>query len=145
VSGQWTDTNGVTQTLAGLVERGGQFWLENVPLNPGTNVITVTATDAAGNPASTNLTLVQSSLTLTMDTVDASQLNQVYVTVTGEISDPTYAVWVNGVQGTNNGYGTWFANNVPVTVGGTASFDMTAYPPGYAPTGNSWTNHRRCM
>jgi hypothetical protein len=140
VSGQWTDTNGVTQTVNGLVERGGRFWLENMPLNPGTNIITITATDAAGNPATNTLTLVQSGVTLTMDTVDVSQLNQVQVNVTGEISDPTYAVWVNGVQGTNNGDGTWLADNVPVTSGGTASFDMTAYPPGYAPTGNSWTN-----
>ena len=31
----------------------------------------------------------------------------------GTISDPTYAVWVNGVQGINNGNGTWSADNVP--------------------------------
>jgi len=145
VSGQWTDTNGVTQTVSGLVERGGRFWLQNLSLNPGTNIITVTATDAAGNPASTNLTLVQSGVTLTMDPMDVNQLNQVYVDVSGEISDPTYDVWVNGVEVTND-YDTdgftwyWLVDNVPVTAGGTANFDMTAYPPGYAPTGNSWTN-----
>jgi hypothetical protein len=72
--------------------------------------------------------------------MDASQLNQVRVNVTGEISDPTYAVWVNGVQGTNTGGGYWSATNVPVTAGGTASFDMTGYPPGFAPSGGSWTN-----
>jgi len=140
VSGQWTDTNGVTNIVSGLVERGGQFWLQNLPLNPGTNLFTVAATDAAGNVTLTNLSLIQSSVALTMDAVDAAQLNQVQVNVTGEISDPTYAVWVNGVQGTNNGDGTWAANNVPVTSGGTASFDLTAYPPAYAPTGDSWTN-----
>jgi hypothetical protein len=140
VSGQWTDTNGITNTISGLVERGGQFWLENLPLNPGTNTITVAATDAAGNSSTTNLTLIQSSVTLAMDTVSADQLNQVMVNVTGEISDPTYAVWVNGVQGTNTGDGYWSANNVPVTAGGTASFDITAYPPAYAPSGDSWTN-----
>jgi hypothetical protein len=140
VSGEWTDTNGVTNIISGLVERGGQFWLENLPLNPGTNVITITATDAAGNVTRTNLTLIQGALTLTMDTVNPAQLNQVRVNVTGEISDPTYSVWVNGVQGTNNGDGTWGATNVPVTAGGTASFDVTAYPPAYAPSGDSWTN-----
>ena len=139
VTAQTTDTNNNVQTYNGLVERDGRFWLQNLPLNPGTNVFTMTATDAAGNSASTNLTLVQSGVTLTMDTVDASQLNQVQVNVTGAIS-PGYAVWVNGMQGTNNGDGTWLANKVPVTVGGVASFDITAYPPGYAPTGNSWTN-----
>jgi len=74
-----------------------------------------------------------------MDAVPDNELNQAQVNVTGEISDPTYAVWVNGVQGTNNGTN-WSANAVPVTAGGTACFDVTAYPPGYAPSGNSWTN-----
>jgi hypothetical protein len=51
------------------------------------------------------------------------------VNLTGTISDPTYAVWVNGVKGHNNGNGTWSANNVPVNSGGTASFVATAYAP----------------
>jgi hypothetical protein len=140
VSGQYTDTNGVPQTIPGLVERGGQFWLENVPLNPGNNAIAVTATDAAGLAATTNLTLTQVGLTLTMDAVDSNQLNQVYLNVTGTISDSTYAVWVNGVQGSISGGSNWSATNVPVTAGGTGSFDVTAYPPGSAPSGNSWTN-----
>jgi hypothetical protein len=140
VSGQWIDTNGVTNMVSGEVERGGQYWLENLPLYPGTNGFTITATDAAGNVTMTNLSLIQSAVTLTMDTVDADQLNKVRVNVTGEISEPTYAVWVNGVQGYNNGDGTWGATNVPVTAGGTASFDLTAYPPAYAPTDGSWTN-----
>jgi hypothetical protein len=140
VFGQWTDTNGVTQMVGGLVERGGQFWLDNLPLNSGTNIITVMATDAAGNVMTTNLSLLKSDVMLAMNAVGASQLNQVWVDVTGAISDPTYAVWVNGVQGTNNGDGTWSAANVPVTSGGTASFDLTGYPPDYVPSGASWTN-----
>jgi hypothetical protein len=140
VSGQYTDSNGVAQTVNGLVERGGQFWLENVPLNAGTNVVSVSATNAAGLGSTTSLTLFQSGVTLAMDAIDASLLNQVYVNVTGTISDPTYAVWVNGVQATNYGDGTWGANNVPVTSGGTGSFDIAAYPPDSAPTGSSWTN-----
>ena len=140
VYGECIDTNGNTNTVSGLVERGGSFWLENVPLYPGTNYVTVFTTDAAGNQAATNLTLVQSSVTLTLDPVDGSQLNQAMVNVTGTISDPTYAIWVNGVEGANNGDGTWSANDVPVTSGGTASFDLTAYPSAYAPTSDSWTN-----
>jgi len=38
-------------------------------------------------------------------------------------------VWVNGVKGHNNGDGTWYANNVPVTPGGVASFTIIAYSP----------------
>src|SRR5208283_3645305 len=71
VAGQYTDTNGAAQTVRGLVERGGQFWLENVPLNAGTNAIVVIATDAAGNASTNNLTLMQSGVTLTMASVDA--------------------------------------------------------------------------
>jgi hypothetical protein len=57
-------------------------------------------------------------------------LNQAYIAkVTGKISEPTYTVFVNGVKGHNNGDGTWSAKNVPVTAGGTASFDMIAYSP----------------
>ena len=67
---------------------------------------------------------------LTMNPVTPdSQLWQPTVNLTGMISDATYAVWVNGVKGTNNGDGTWSANNVPVNSGGTASFTMTAYAP----------------
>ncbi|MGA3284638.1 MAG: hypothetical protein ABSD57_09305 [Verrucomicrobiota bacterium] len=51
------------------------------------------------------------------------------VNLTGTISDATYAVWVNGVKGTNNGNGTWSAANVLVNSGGTASFVATAYAP----------------
>ena len=41
---------------------------------------------------------------------------------------PARSVWlVNGVQGTNNGDGTWSAQNVPnAPVGGVATFDLTA-------------------
>jgi hypothetical protein len=130
VSGQWKDANGKSQTINGLVERGGQFWLENIPLSPGTNTLVITATDAADNTATTNLTLTQGRVTLTMDVVNPNELNQAYIVkVTGKISELAYTVFVNGVKGHNNGDGTWSAKNVPVTVGGTASFDVTAYSP----------------
>jgi len=144
VTGQWTDPINGLQTVHGQVERGGQFWLENLPLGTANSTLTITATDAAGNAATTSLTVTQSEVTLAMDTVPDSQLNQVMVNVTGEISDPNYVVWVNGVQGavTANGDGTgsWSANNVPVTAGGTASFDVTAYPSISAPATASWAN-----
>ena len=58
-----------------------------------------------------------------------SQLWQPTVNLTGTITALNYAVWVNGVKGTNHGNGTWSANNVPVTKGGTASFEVVAYEP----------------
>jgi hypothetical protein len=127
------DTNGVTNIVSGVVERNGTFWLEDLPLNPGMNIVTVTATDAAGNPSMTNLTLFQSDVTLTINTVSDSQLNESVTTVSGTVSDPSYSVWVNGVPTTVDGSGNWATNNVPVYGNGTVCFDAIAYPPGQSP------------
>lgn len=125
-----TDSNGATNTVNGLVERTGKFWVENLPLNSGTNTVTLIVSDAAGNVNTNSFNVVQSAVTLTMDPVTPdSQLWQPTVNLTGTISDATYAVWVNGVKGHNNGNGTWSANNVPVNSGGTASFAVTGYAP----------------
>jgi hypothetical protein len=79
----------------------------------------------------TNISVIQSPLVLKMDPVaDSSKLWQATVNLTGKISDAAYAVWVNGVKGTNNGNGTWSAGKVPTTPGGTATFTITAYAPG---------------
>jgi hypothetical protein len=61
VSAQIVDTNGVTNLVQGLVERDGSVTAGNVPLSAGTNYLTVTATDAAGNFTVTNLTLVDTN------------------------------------------------------------------------------------
>jgi hypothetical protein len=37
-------------------------------------------------------------------------------TAQGTVSDPTCAIWVNGVQATNNGDGTWTANSLNLTI-----------------------------
>ena len=119
VTAQIVSTNATTNTVSGLVGRDGKFWVENLSLNAGTNALTLTVTDAAGNMTVTNICVVQSALMLTMNPVTPdSQLWQPTVNLTGMISDATYAVWVNGVKGTNNGDGTWSANNVPVNSGG---------------------------
>lgn len=125
-----TDTNGDTNVVNGLVGRDGKFWVENLSLNDGTNALTLTVTNAAGYTTVTNISVVQSALTLTMNPVTPdSQLWQPTVNLSGTISDASYAVWANGIKGTNNGDGTWSANNVPTTSGGTASFTITAYSP----------------
>jgi hypothetical protein len=119
-----------TNVYAGAVDRNGNFWLENLPLTAGTNMFTIKVTDAVGNTSKTNISVVQSTLVLTVNPVTPdSQLWQPTVNLTGTISDPTYAVWVNGVKGHNNGNGTWSANNVPNNNGSAASFTATAYAP----------------
>jgi len=110
------------------VERTGKFWVENLPLNNGTNTVTLTVTDTAGNVTTNSFDVVQSALTLTINPVsDPQHLWNPIVDLTGTISDPSYAIWVNGVKGHNHGDGTWSASNVPVNSGGTATFTATAY------------------
>ena len=69
VTAQITDTNGDSSVVNGVVGRDGNFWLENLPLNSGPNLLTVTVTNAAGLPTVTSLTVVQGTQTLTMDPV----------------------------------------------------------------------------
>ena len=121
-----TATNGNTSVVSGEVERSGVLWVENLPLNNGTNWITLNVTNAAGWPNATNLCVVKSDMTLVLTNIDGD-LWQPTVNVTGLISPWSgYCVWVNGIKGTNNGDGTWNAANVPVSSNGVASFDMSA-------------------
>jgi hypothetical protein len=127
-NGSGTNMFVYTNMYSGSIDRIGNFWLDNLPLQSSTNAFVITIKDAAGNTSVTNISVVQSALVLTINPVgDSSQLWQATVNLTGTISDPTYAVWVNGVKGHNNGNGTWSASNVPINNGGTASFTATAY------------------
>jgi alpha-tubulin suppressor-like RCC1 family protein len=126
VTASIVDTNGDTNTVQGLVEQDGAVWVQNLPLVGGTNTLTVTATDRLGNQATTNLTVTQSSVILTMNPLTSDQLNQQSVDVTGTVSDTTCDVFVNGVEATNDD-GTWAATNVPVNPTGMATFHVQAY------------------
>jgi hypothetical protein len=88
-------------------------------------------TNSAGLSSETNISLVKSDMTLAVTNIDGD-LWLPTVNVSGLISEATYSVWVNGVQGTNYGDGTWSAVNVPVSAGGVASFDLNALPPAAA-------------
>ena len=141
VTAQVTAANGTTNIFNGLVERNGKFWVEDLPLSSGTNTLMLTVTDAVGKTAVTNISVVQSTLVFTVNQVpDSMKLWQPTVGLTGTISDPSFAVWVNGVKGKNNGDGTWSADNVPVNKGGTASFTATAYGPNEQQPDNSFGN-----
>jgi hypothetical protein len=130
VQAQVTDANGTPHVFFGMVERTGKFWVDNLPLTKGTNLVALTVANAAGKTSSTNISVVQSAVQLTMTPVSpASRLWQPTVNVSGKISDSSYAVWVNGVKAYNPGNGTWAATNVPVTRGNVAVFQMTAYSP----------------
>ena len=131
VSAIITDSNGDTNTIAGVVERTGKLWVQNLPLNSGTNWIALSVTNTAGLSSTTNFSVVKSDMTLTLTSIDG-ELWLPTVNVSGVISSTNAPVWVNGIQGTNHGDGTWNATNVPVSAGGVASFEMSTIPPGQA-------------
>jgi hypothetical protein len=124
-----TSTNGTTNALSGVVERSGKFWVQNLPLSSGTNWVTLTAIDAAGNSATTNLTLVRSPISLVIYQPSPNDLYRMTATLTGRVSDPTYQVTVNGIQAAVDWGGSWTASDVPVNQGGTATFTAVASPP----------------
>src|SRR6185437_16111914 len=122
--------NGDTNTVQGSVERNGNVWFNDLPLMAGTNTLNITATDAAGNSMTTNLTLIQSSVLVTMDALSDDELNQSSVAVTGTINDTnsTYDLYVNGVEAYyTDDQGDWEADDVPMSTNGTATFGVEAY------------------
>lgn len=131
--------NGQTNIVNGQVEwskftdGAGYFWVEGLPVSIGTNDVTLTATDAAGNSTSTNLMLIGvEAPTITMDpVVPAEKLWQSYIDATGKVSPANNEVWINGVKAAVKPDGTWLAKHVPVVSPniGTACFDMTSVPP----------------
>ncbi len=127
VSAQIVDTNGVTNVVSALVERNGLLWVEGLPLSSGTNMLTLVATDAAGNVATTNINIVKSTVDLTINTLDESQLNNANISVSGTISTTGFKVWVNGVEAAISG-SSWSADNVPLSEGGTALVQARAIP-----------------
>jgi hypothetical protein len=128
ITAQIVDAGGNTNAVRCLIERSGLVWADNLPLAAGANTLTLTATDAAGNANTTQLTLYQSSITVTMDPLSIYQLNQSSVTVYGTVSDATAQVYVNGIGAYYiDDEGDWEADGVPVSPTGMAIFDMEVY------------------
>lgn len=123
-----TDDSGNSQNIEGLVERDGTFWLDDIPLTSATNALAITVTDPAGNTTTTNLTLLRASVTLTINQPTDEDLTQSTTTVTGTIDSSEFDIWVNGQPAVVNGDGTWAATNVPIPLGGVATFHAVAVP-----------------
>jgi hypothetical protein len=108
------------------------LWVNNIPLHDGTNRLVLTVKNSAGLSSVTNISVVHSSFILKIDAIKGD-LWLPTVTVTGNESDATYPVWINGVKAVvrvnSDGTGNWVAQNVPVTKGGVASFDVHSYAP----------------
>jgi len=128
---QMTDSGGNVWGYNGVVERDGDFWVEDIPLTNGPEQLTLTATDSAGKVQVMNLTVNPGEVGLTIDMPDASQLWNQGITVTGTITDPVdYTVWVNGALATyaDDDSGDWTATNVFLPTGGTALIQARAIP-----------------
>jgi len=141
VRAQVVDGAGNTNIVEGIVERDGMFWVENLPLTTnGDNIVSVTATDAAGNMTTTNIMVFESEVALTIDSSpEGEDLYKTTGTVSGTVSEVSWVVYVNGmrvnVDTNENSQGTynWSADNVPIYGKGTATFDAVALPSGAAP------------
>ena len=59
---QVVDEDDNLNTVDGIVERNGMFWVEDLPLSDGDNTVTLTATDAAGNVTTTSMTVSESDV-----------------------------------------------------------------------------------
>jgi hypothetical protein len=126
--------SGLTETpIEGVVERNGLFWVEGLPLAVGQNNLTLTASDAAANSATVNLTLVRGGTTITINEMPEEDLSAQTVDVSGTVSTNTHAVWVNGVRASPGGQDEtgawlWSASAVPLNDGGTAILQGRAIP-----------------
>lgn len=117
-----------------IVEHDGRVIVKDLPLEDGTNVISVVAKDAAGNSSTTNLNIYGSPVKITMRPINLEQLNQQFVAVSGMISDASLTVWVNGQQATVSTNGQWQADNVTFMQTRTMhSFKPGFHRPGYRP------------
>jgi hypothetical protein len=122
------NTNGQSNTVTGTVARDGVLWVENIPLSPGTNSITLAMTDGAENTATTNFNIVGSSSHLVITPIADGVLTAPPITVTGSIDSTNYTVWVNGIKATLNTNGTWSAESVFYADGGVAVIQARAVP-----------------
>jgi RHS repeat-associated protein len=121
LSGHVSDAlSGVETVLCGTVTAvvSGSTFSCDVALSNGPNIITVTARDAAGNMAVTEITLehvtgasIQITSPASLITVGASPID-----VTGTVSGNAVSVFVNGVAATVVG-GTFTVNNVVLSEG----------------------------
>src|SRR5207245_4928187 len=99
-----------------------------IALQPGTNVLTVTALDAAGNPATASLTVTFTDITPPTVAITSPTSALTYsttsslLTLGGTASDNigvTQVTWANSVGGSGTGSGTrtWTASGTALQTG----------------------------
>lgn len=120
---------GNTIELTGLVERDGWFWITNLALLTGDNIVSIKATDAGGNFSVANLTVTKSSVALAVTSLpsNVSPFNTASP-VSGTIisQDQVQSITVNGSAATLNQFGNWTASNPTVRGRTMQTFDVAA-------------------
>jgi hypothetical protein len=139
VSAQIANAGG-SNVLNGVVEQNGSFWIENVPLGAGTNYLTITATNALGYGSASNIVVIQSSLTLTIDSYSLNDPWAPTANVTCTLAGSSDIVLVNGIAATQNYDGSWTASPVPVSASGTIAITAQAVASAGLPSGSGPAN-----
>ncbi len=120
------NSGGATQTINGVVERDGTFWVDNVNLTEGDNEVSLVVTDAGGLSATnqwtiTNLPELEFSASISMP-------GDYFLTINGQVPNTGYTVTINGAPAqvlSNSG----FSETVPIpsaNSGGPAVFHVVA-------------------
>jgi glucodextranase-like protein/carboxypeptidase family protein/Big-like domain-containing protein len=133
ISGQASDANGIAAvTLNGLAApvQAGAF-AADVPVAEGASVVTVQATDLAGNRTVASVAVQRFTLpAVTISSpADLSFIAATTVTVSGTVSDPSVTVTVNGVAAGLSG-ASFVAGGVPLLEGGNIITATAATPSG---------------
>jgi hypothetical protein len=122
VTGLVTDNDSVASVKIGnsAATLSGSQFSGQVTLAEGSNTITVTALDRAGNPATAAVHLNRFSIPAVAITAPADQalVRTATVTISGTVSDPAASVRVNGVNAAVSG-ATWHADGVALQQGRT--------------------------
>ncbi len=119
-------TNGVTNIFTGEVDRSGKFWLNDLPISSGTNLITVIATDAGTNFSSQTISVHPSSLIITVSGMQSLPYGDY---IYGTIGSTNYTLWVNGHPMTTYSATQWGG----ITELDQPTIQIRAYPSGHAP------------
>jgi hypothetical protein len=122
------------QEIAFRVGRYGDYYsVQEVAVSTTTsNLLILTATDAAGNRSSTNIHYYAGEARITMDAFDPFHPVGPWITLTGKVSPANCSVWVDGVPAQVEPDGSWRVERVPdrrIPSGGWV-FGLTAIPPG---------------
>ncbi|HEB89302.1 MAG TPA: hypothetical protein ENI85_07005, partial [Deltaproteobacteria bacterium] len=117
VSGTASDPSGISAVVVNGIPAAlnGTSWSAALPLIVGSNAIVATATDTAGNQASTTIQVIRELEPLTIDIGsprDGVSTSAPSIVVSGFVSDPSASVSINGVSALVSG--TSYSATIPL-------------------------------